>query len=118
MQQQLVAALRNLRARAGLGESLAEEDAVAQVVALRQEKEAVAAELQRVRGALTELRSAGDEASEAEKCAICDSNSADTAVVPCGHMMCGGCVDQLRRPTCPFCRKAIASRVKLFNPRS
>jgi len=60
-------------------------------------------------------------------CKICLQQTADTAVLPCGHLvMCSYCADVwcptkendqtqlLRKAQCPMCRKPIRRRVKVF----
>jgi len=60
-------------------------------------------------------------------CKICLQQKADTAVLPCGHLiMCSYCADVwaptkesdqtqlLRKTQCPMCRKQIRRRVKIF----
>jgi len=60
-------------------------------------------------------------------CKICLQQKADTAVLPCGHLiMCSYCADVwaptrendqtqlLRKTQCPMCRKQIRRRIKVF----
>ncbi|KAK5016043.1 hypothetical protein LTR16_003072, partial [Cryomyces antarcticus] len=61
------------------------------------------------------------------ECKICFTQLADTATLPCGHMvMCSWCADQLvpyhqhdrTRPrdavNCPICRKRIRQRFRIY----
>ncbi|KAG7398577.1 hypothetical protein PHYBOEH_010851 [Phytophthora boehmeriae] len=42
-------------------------------------------------------------------CAVCLENKVDRVLIPCGHIYCGVCVEQLPRPSCPICRQRIHS---------
>ena len=45
-------------------------------------------------------------------CPICMERPRDTALMPCGHCMCGECA--LRVFACPFCRLEVADRSRVF----
>jgi hypothetical protein len=50
---------------------------------------------------------------EAEKtCKICFERKINCALLQCGHTTCAKCAAELK--TCPFCRKPIVTRVKLY----
>ncbi|CAI5714235.1 unnamed protein product [Hyaloperonospora brassicae] len=42
-------------------------------------------------------------------CAVCLENQVNRVLIPCGHVYCASCVEQLPRPSCPICRQNIAS---------
>ncbi|CEM02591.1 unnamed protein product [Vitrella brassicaformis CCMP3155] len=46
-------------------------------------------------------------------CPICLMRRPDVCLVPCGHMVCGRCADQLM--VCAICRGGIQSRVKTYS---
>jgi hypothetical protein len=73
----------------------------AQMVVLETEK----TQLEKDRSAfLTECREE-DEKEDRAKCAICLANQVDCKLDGCPHLFCLCCVGQLRRNTCPICRK-------------
>jgi len=45
-------------------------------------------------------------------CKICWVQSVDCALVDCGHLMCVKCAVNVN--TCPFCRRKVITRVKLY----
>lgn len=45
-------------------------------------------------------------------CKICWIQSVDCALVDCGHLMCVKCAANVN--TCPFCRRKVITRVKLY----
>ena len=48
------------------------------------------------------------------KCGICCTRSVDTAL-ECGHTMCTVCSCRaLRAERCPYCRKAVTEKMKLY----
>ena len=48
------------------------------------------------------------------KCGICCNRPIDTAL-ECGHTMCTTCSGRaLRAERCPFCRKAVREKMKLY----
>ena len=49
------------------------------------------------------------------QCKICCSETADHALTPCGHVLCGECASRLHGD-CPFCRTPIGKCVKLYMP--
>ncbi|GMF38734.1 unnamed protein product [Phytophthora fragariaefolia] len=42
-------------------------------------------------------------------CAVCLENKVNRVLIPCGHIYCASCVEQLPRPSCPICRQNIAT---------
>ncbi|KAG3135578.1 hypothetical protein PI126_g18191 [Phytophthora idaei] len=42
-------------------------------------------------------------------CAVCLENQVNRVLIPCGHIYCASCVQQLPRPSCPICRQNIVS---------
>jgi hypothetical protein len=58
--------------------------------------------------------SAVDGDREFPTCKVCWSADKDTAIEPCGHLICWVCFDRIRQlktqmsSACPFCRTAIA----------
>uniref|UniRef100_M4BNV0 RING-type domain-containing protein n=2 Tax=Hyaloperonospora arabidopsidis (strain Emoy2) TaxID=559515 RepID=M4BNV0_HYAAE len=49
------------------------------------------------------------ELLDALVCAVCLENQVNRVLIPCGHIYCGSCVEQLPRPSCPICRQDIFS---------
>ena len=66
-----------------------------------------------------------NEASDTTKaCPVCLTNSADVALIPCGHCVCVRCIDQItsmpsvnpdnpQPKTCPVCRIHIRDKLRL-----
>ncbi|CAJ1375998.1 unnamed protein product [Effrenium voratum] len=42
-----------------------------------------------------------------ETCGICQERALLTALAPCGHTMCRGCLKQHGQQVCPFCRQPV-----------
>ncbi|KAI0491374.1 hypothetical protein KFK09_025634 [Dendrobium nobile] len=55
-----------------------------------------------------------DTAKAAWSCRVCLSSEVDTAIVPCGHVLCYKCCSEVHR--CPFCRCFISNKQKIFRP--
>lgn len=61
--------------------------------------------------------SEGAPEQEQGLCVLCLERTADTAVVPCGHMCgCQDCMQQLQlvRPKCPLCRGPVQSTIRIY----
>uniref|UniRef100_A0A8C8VHD4 E3 ubiquitin-protein ligase CBL n=1 Tax=Pelusios castaneus TaxID=367368 RepID=A0A8C8VHD4_9SAUR len=49
-------------------------------------------------------------------CKICTENDKDVRIQPCGHLLCGACLNAWQRAqaqTCPFCRHEIQGREEI-----
>jgi len=53
-----------------------------------------------------------DKFREASECVICFDRARDTALVPCGHLLCSTCAGSL--DTCSMCRQLVTQAMKLF----
>jgi hypothetical protein len=42
--------------------------------------------------------------------------ASDTALVPCGHLLCGQCARALPTQQCPFDRRAFSATQVIFAP--
>ena len=47
-----------------------------------------------------------------DECPICFEPEKSTALVPCGHILCGACA--AKYANCPVCREPVASRMRVF----
>jgi hypothetical protein len=47
-------------------------------------------------------------------CTVCLTNNSSHALVPCGHIFCGSCVEKFNN-SCAVCRNTITSSLKLYN---
>ena len=56
------------------------------------------------------VRAASDPERE---CPICFEPERSTALVPCGHILCRACA--AAHESCPVCRAAVTSRLRLFH---
>ena len=115
-QELLLQALAELRQRAGLGSSAAEADAVRAVAQHRAAAEAAGAEVARLQERLGQATAAAAEAQGMVACGICQDAEVDHVLVPCGHTICGGCLGRMTREQCPFCRKQLQQKVKMYHP--
>ncbi|CAH0517173.1 unnamed protein product [Peronospora belbahrii] len=49
------------------------------------------------------------EVQDSLVCAVCLENKVNRVLIPCGHIYCAVCVEQLPRLSCPVCRENIIS---------
>ena len=47
-------------------------------------------------------------------CKICYSRPINTAIVPCGHVLCNTCLTCLQKFECPFCRADLEGALRLI----
>ena len=47
-----------------------------------------------------------------DECPICFEPEKSTALVPCGHILCGACA--AKYANCPVCREVVSSRMRVF----
>ena len=47
-------------------------------------------------------------------CSICYVNEKSIALVPCGHLFCGSCIEQTLTAVCPVCRRDFKDRLSIF----
>jgi hypothetical protein len=64
-----------------------------------------------------EVRERSDSAFEITNCSICLDRRTNTALIPCGHLICYGCSKALRGGVdkCPICRRNVQGVLNLFN---
>ena len=65
---------------------------------------------------LVRLRAEVGERRQAERCCqICmdDAAAKDTALIPCGHLMCAACAERVQ-DQCPFCSERPAKRMRVY----
>jgi hypothetical protein len=55
-----------------------------------------------------------DNANNKKLCPVCFDREVDTAMVPCGHTCCAGCLLYNQTTNCMQCRSKIRTTVKLF----
>ena len=80
------------------------------LVQVKQEKISVEASLENVRG---EKEAVERKMELALECKICFELKDETcALVPCGHIICSGCVGSYK--TCPTCSRNVESRLRLY----
>lgn len=70
--------------------------------------------LDRQRHETAKLLEEREELVAQRQCTVCRDETADAnvALVPCGHVFCGRCVDQLQ--SCPTCRSRITGRLRIY----
>ena len=110
----VVSTLHLLLDKLNLPIGLKEGDLVKQLIERNAEVSRLEILLQQERLMSGEATSALSKANAALKCQICVTKDVTHVMAPCGHMICIVCLQQLHRNKCPFCRKDIQSKVKMF----
>ncbi|KAL4175941.1 hypothetical protein KRP22_000899 [Phytophthora ramorum] len=103
----VLSAVNDLLSRLNVSLDMSVEDLLAENLRLQRRLEV--AEAGR-RAAATQIDSVIREKKEVEDslvCAVCLENRVDRVLIPCGHIYCASCVEQLPRPSCPICRQTI-----------
>lgn len=116
--EEVMDALQGLLVRAGIPASIQTKDLMAKLVEQERSNKRLEEDIKNERTQLTESREALSRANAAFKCQICISVDVTHVMVPCGHTICGGCVGQLQRNACPFCRRNINQKVRFYAPDS
>ena len=58
--------------------------------------------------------------SGADECPFCFEHSRDTALIPCGHVLCSMCVEascptsKKQKRVCPVCRQPVTQTMRVF----
>lgn len=60
---------------------------------------------------ISKIKKHGNIISSLE-CSICMDNISDNILLPCGHLFCSNCLNQLKE--CPTCRIHILSKRRLY----
>ena len=85
----------------------------AEVARLRRQVAAAEAEATRLRGALEAV-----PLDESTECQVCMARAKDTALVPCGHVLCADCVTRANEERiveeCPVCRETVQSTMRVY----
>ena len=67
----------------------------------------------RLRGALEAV-----PLDESTECQVCMARAKDTALVPCGHVLCAECVTRANEERiveeCPVCRETVQSTMRVY----
>lgn len=93
-----------------------QEELVAEVLRLRQEKEQVEVRMAELRTKASKAQDFLASLEDGFECSICFSNPIDRVLIPCGHQLCSSCDRGLRRRECPFCRVDITGSVPFIVP--
>ena len=79
---------------------------------------ATATTQKRLRGALDRASSLQEPLDETTECQVCMARAKDTALVPCGHVLCAQCVtrsnDERLVEECPVCRETVRSTMRVY----
>ncbi|EEY57113.1 uncharacterized protein PITG_10921 [Phytophthora infestans T30-4] len=105
----VLSAVNDLLSRLNVTLDTSVEDLMAENVRLQRRLEV--AEAGR-RAAATQIDTVIREKKEVQDslvCAVCLENQVNRVLIPCGHIYCASCVQQLPRPSCPICRQSIVS---------
>eukprot|EP00736_Rhodelphis_marinus_P006485 Rmarinus@m.28251 len=85
-----------------------------ELVKLRREVKAHKSEAKSFKARAEKAESAVEDLESASKCSICLTRTADTVIIPCGHLLCGECFHSLQRQKCPYCRQDITMSNKFI----
>lgn len=56
-----------------------------------------------------------EELEDSQTCSICFVEKKNTALIPCGHLLCAGCTNKIwNSRKCPFCNQMIRDSQKIF----
>jgi len=112
----LKSARRSIRRSLGIPKSA--KASPAEVARLRQQAADAEAEASRLRGALDRASSLQEPLDETTECQVCMARAKDTALVPCGHVLCAQCVtrsnDERLVEECPVCRETVRSTMRVY----
>ena len=111
-EEQLLEAVRGILSRVGVNVAARFDDQralVEETLRLRTEAEAARADAAAMRGQVNSMAAANQRLQGGFVCQICQDEEIDRILVPCGHMICQGCLGRLRSRSCPFCRQNFAT---------
>ena len=111
-EEQLLEAVRGILSRVGVNVAARFDDQralVEETLRLRAEAEAARADAAAMRGQVNSMAAANQRLQGGFVCQICQDEEIDRILVPCGHMICQGCLGRLRSRSCPFCRQNFAT---------
>ena len=57
-----------------------------------------------------------EKMKNAFQCNICYSKEVDSILVPCGHMLCTDCINEIASRRCPFDRERFTTTVPFYKP--
>jgi len=55
-----------------------------------------------------------EEIADTLTCCVCADSELNTALVPCGHLLCWDCAQRLTE--CPLCRTEVTARQRVYYP--
>lgn len=55
-----------------------------------------------------------EEIVDSLTCQVCADSELNTALVPCGHLLCDDCAKRLEE--CPMCRTQVSARQRVYYP--
>jgi hypothetical protein len=119
---QLMTAVVGILAKVGLSLDDSTAALMAETLALRSERVQLQREVDAAREESAKAQAALEGAKQSMLCQICILREVSVALVPCGHLICGECVQLLCRGhsashhQCPFDRTKFTSTVPFFNP--
>ncbi|EFJ44918.1 hypothetical protein VOLCADRAFT_118510 [Volvox carteri f. nagariensis] len=112
--QEMLAAVRDMMAAAGLPLDPAAGQLMGRVAALQEQLSEVQGQLAQAKREATSSASEAEAARGAWQCKICFSRDVDSAYTGCGHTICALCANAASTNRCPVCRKPSQSLLRLY----
>ncbi|GFR39737.1 hypothetical protein Agub_g219, partial [Astrephomene gubernaculifera] len=111
---EMVAAVRDVLAAAGLPLEAGAGQLMGRVAALQEELEAAQEQLAQAKREAASSAADAESARGAWQCKICFSRDVDAAFTGCGHLICARCAAASGSSRCPVCRKPSQQLLRLY----
>ncbi|KAK1930915.1 Sacsin [Phytophthora citrophthora] len=105
----ILSAVNDLLSRLNVTLDTNVEDLMAENLRLQRQLEVAEAGRRAAAAQIDSVLREKKEAQDSLVCAVCLENQVNRVLIPCGHIYCASCVQQLPRPSCPICRQNIVS---------
>ncbi|OWZ18889.1 hypothetical protein PHMEG_0006950 [Phytophthora megakarya] len=105
----VLSAVNDLLSRLNVTLDTSVEDLMAENLRLQRRLEVAEAGRRAAAAQIDKVIREKKEVQDSLVCAVCLENQVNRVLIPCGHIYCASCVEQLPRPSCPICRQNIVS---------
>ncbi|GLC59948.1 hypothetical protein PLESTB_001557000 [Pleodorina starrii] len=112
--REMLAAVRDVMAAAGLPMDPAAGQLMGRVATLQEKLTEVQEQLAQAKREAASSASEAENARGAWQCKICFSRDVDSAYTGCGHTICARCASATASNRCPVCRKPSQSLLRLY----
>jgi len=109
---ELIAAVRDMMAAAGLPLATDRQELLALAAGLREQLQAEQRRASAAAAAAATQEAELEGVRQSWQCKICFANDVDSAYVSCGHMVCSSCATGMQR--CPVCRSRSSQLIRLY----